>query len=266
MQVGNLGQRVIVANWKMNHTRQQAENFMQDFSERMQAWYEQKASAIGSVQIVICPPYTALSAVHPYLPRIGGFLGAQNVHWQERGAFTGDIAADMLLELGCTHVILGHSERRKYAAESDQEIAMRLETALRHGLQPILCVGENLEQRMAGQAETVVGEQLEIVLDRVRKELLGRDMMIAYEPVWAIGSGQPATPHDVREMARSIRRHWQRILDGAASCRILYGGSVRAENIAGFLTIGEMDGALVGGDSLQADSFFRIVQAAAEAT
>lgn len=238
---------------------------MRELSERLLAWYNDDEEATRSLQIVICPPFTALSTVQPHVSGIGAFLGAQNVHWEDAGAFTGEISAPMLLDIGCSHVIIGHSERRSIARESDEEIANRLAAALRHGLQPILCVGEDEQQRQNGEAEQVVRRQLDIVLQQVRKELLGRELVIAYEPVWAIGSGEAATPADAREMAGVIHAKWNETMSGQANCRVLYGGSVSAENLKGFLTEGRMDGALVGGNSLRAATFFDIIQCAASA-
>lgn len=266
VEVGNKGQRLVVANWKMNHTIQQAETFAREFTERMLAWYEQVDNPLSAVQVVVCPPFTALSMLRPYLAQVGAFLGAQNVHWEDHGAYTGEISAPMLLESGCTYVIVGHSERRQYAREDDDEIAERLAAALRHGLQPILCVGENERERQDGKAAETVHRQLETVLRRVRGELLGRELIVAYEPVWAIGSGKAATPADAAEMSRVIREKWRVEMQGQAHCRVLYGGSVKADNLSGFLTEGNMDGALVGGASLEAASFFAIIQAAVTAT
>ena len=242
--------RLIVANWKMNQTIGEAAEYVADFVPRLAGW--------DSVAAVICPPFTSLAYLSEALRDTGIHLGAQNVFWEPKGAFTGEISAAMLLELGCRYVIIGHSERRQIMGESDQNINRKLRSASSSGLVPIFCVGETLPEREAGQAREVVQRQLQQGL--AGWEL--QDLVIAYEPVWAIGTGLNASPADAQEMCGYIREALAMIWNQswAAAVPILYGGSVTALNISGFVEQADINGTLVGGASLDPEQFARIVR------
>jgi len=244
---------LVAGNWKMNLTHLEGAVLAAEV-----------AAALPSpvpVDVVLCPPFTALQAVGDVLAAAGGevMLGAQDLHWQERGAFTGEVSAGMLAALGCRYVIAGHSERRGLFGETDEMVARKAAAARAAGLIPIVCVGETLEQRRAGRVEAVILGQLEAVLAAVSPDA---GLVIAYEPVWAIGTGEAASPADAAAVARLIRDRLRQAGPGAGDVRILYGGSVTAENAAGFLSEPDLDGALVGGASLDARSFAAIVEAA----
>ena len=220
-----------------------------------------------AVEVVACPPFTALAVVAPLLAgsRIG--LGAQDMFWEPQGAFTGEISPRMLVDAGCRYVLIGHSERRTHFGETDETVRRKLAAARQHGLTPIVCVGETLAQREAGQTFEVLTRQLEGAL--AETALKGVEpLILAYEPVWAIGTGRNATPEQAQEAQAFIRR-WaaKRFGERAAeSLRIQYGGSVTAANAASLLQQPDVDGALVGGASLNAEAFSAIVKAAADAT
>ncbi len=214
-------------------------------------------------QVVICPPATALDAVGRALAGTRFSLGAQTMHWESHGAYTGEISAPMLVDVGCRFVIIGHSERRIYFGETDEAVGRKVPAALAHHLTPIVCVGEHLEQRESGETDAVLTRQVQAAVARVGKEDLPR-LVIAYEPVWAIGTGRTATGQEANRVAGLIRRLLG-TLGGPASAdevRILYGGSVKPDNIREFLRQPEIDGALVGGASLEAGAFAAIVRAA----
>ncbi len=225
-----------------------------------------------AVDVVVCPPFTLLGEVGRAVAGTSVELGAQNVHWEDKGAFTGEISGPMLVELGCRYVIIGHSERRQHFGETDATVRKRLAAALRHSLRPIVCVGETWEEREAGRTEERVGTQLLGALAGACSDSAGgappgsgdlqRDLSIAYEPVWAIGSGRAASGRDAQEVAAYIRRVLSEILgaEAAARTRILYGGSVKPENMAEFAGQPDIDGALVGGASLDAEAFCGIVR------
>lgn len=213
------------------------------------------------VEVVVCPPFTSLSIARTMLSGSHIGLGAQDMSEHEKGAYTGEISAQMLLTLGVTFVILGHSERRQYHAESDDLINRKAKTALASGLTPIICIGETLAERESGRTEQIVGTQVDGVLAGFGDAELGR-IVLAYEPVWAIGTGRTATPEMAQEVHRFIR---QRIASShraaAENLPILYGGSVKGDNAAGLLAEADIDGALVGGACLKADEFIRIINA-----
>jgi triosephosphate isomerase len=213
-------------------------------------------------EVVLCPPFTALSVTRREIEGSSIALGAQNMHWEERGAFTGEISPDMLLDIGCRYVILGHSERRHLLGETDEMVRKKLLAALRKGLSPILCVGETWPEREAGRTEEVVGYQIRYALSGLSEEELPR-VTVAYEPVWAIGTGRAATPEDAVEVIRYIRELAGGLVSprAAEEMRVLYGGSVTPDNMGGFADRPEIDGALVGGASLDAASFAGIVEA-----
>jgi triosephosphate isomerase (TIM) len=213
----------------------------------------------GTVDVIVCPPFIALAAVAEVLRGSDIALGGQNMYFQEKGAYTGEISPLMLLDTGCTYVILGHSERRRQMGETSEQVNLKTKLALQSGLIPIVCVGETWPERSDGQTEVVIADQLNVSLAGLSPEDLS-GLLIAYEPVWAIGTGQVATPEQAEEVHRAVRRLLPR--GAGEGMRILYGGSVTAENAAGLMLKEDIDGALVGGASLKADSFAAIVRAA----
>ena len=248
---------MVAGNWKMNKTLSEA-------SELIQAMLP-KLKMIEGVDIVLCPPFTNLYFARVETKKSGVKVGAQNMHWQEKGAFTGEISAPMLAEL-CDYVILGHSERRQMFGETDETVNKKAQTALTHGLKPIICVGESLEQNQAGETASVVETQCRESLKGFSPEQ-AENIIIAYEPVWAIGTGLAATPEDANRVHRDVIRPVLRDLFGeeiADNMRILYGGSVNAENANELFAMSDIDGGLIGGASLKADAFVAIVQAAVE--
>jgi len=245
---------LIAANWKMYKTPTEAQNFLHTFLPLVK-------DQTGS-EIVICPPFIDLSTALHSLKGSEVQVGAQNMHFAEEGAFTGEISAAMLVALGVTHVILGHSERRQYFAETDDTVNRKLVTALKHRLIPIVCVGEHEEQRESGMTEEVLRRQIGQAIHQIDATRL-RPMIIAYEPIWAIGTGKTATPAIAAEAHLMIRREVARLVGRhlADSMRILYGGSVKPENAHALCSQPEIDGALVGGASLDPHSLAAIVKA-----
>jgi len=243
---------LMAGNWKMHATRAEAVALAEGIKAA--------AASVSGREVLVAPPFTVLEAVARTLSGSSVLLAGQNLHWEPKGAFTGEVSAPMLRDIGCTHVIIGHSERRQYFGETDETVAKKVASAQANGLVPIVCVGETLSEREAGQTLVVVERQL-------RRGLWGRDgaaigaLVVAYEPVWAIGTGKVAT----REQAQEVHAFIRRILAdmggaaAAASCRILYGGSVKPDNIDELMRQADIDGALVGGASLQVESFARIV-------
>lgn len=221
--------------------------------------------AAAGVEKVVCAPFTALPALGQILAGSDIALGAQNMHFEEQGAFTGEISPGMLKEIGVKYVILGHSERRQYFNETDETVNKKVLAALKHGLKPIVCVGESLEQREAGETAAVVRTQTEGALAGLEAAQLA-DVVIAYEPIWAIGTGKSSTAEDANETIAIIRqviaeRFGQKT---AEEVRIQYGGSVKPENIASYMAQPDIDGALVGGASLQPDSYLQLINGAAK--
>jgi triosephosphate isomerase len=219
---------------------------------------------VPSVEKVICAPFTALPAMAELLKGTPYVLGAQNMHFEEQGAFTGEISPLMLKELGVTYVIIGHSERRQYFNETDETVNKKVLAALHHGLKPIVCVGESLEQHEAGQTEEVVRMQTQAALAQVPADQLAH-VVIAYEPIWAIGTGKSSTAEDANQTISYIRSVIADAYgkEAAETVRIQYGGSVKPDNIGSFLAQSDIDGALVGGASLAADSYLKLVSGAA---
>jgi len=243
---------IIAANWKMHKTVRESLQFADEFSALLGPVPE-------NIEIVICPPFTALYSLGQRLQGLGIRLGAQDVFWEERGAYTGEISPGMLLEAGAEYVIIGHSERRRVLGEDDKVINLKVKRALACGLRPIMCVGETLAEREEGKAVATVRRQLE---EGLRGIDLGEPrLVVAYEPVWAIGTGVNALPQDAQEMSRLIREDLARMFGDrvADGTRILYGGSVNPSNIGGFTSQPDIDGALVGGASLEARSLAAIV-------
>jgi len=248
----------IAGNWKMHKTIEEAVALVTDLQARLEN--------VDRVDVAVCPPFPALAPVRRALEGSPIGIGAQNMHWEEAGAFTGEVAPPMLQGL-CDYVILGHSERRTLFEETDEMVSRKIQAALAHGLTPIVCVGENLEQKEAGETETFVGGQVEAAFQGVTAEQAA-GMVVAYEPIWAIGTGVPAHGPEAAAIIRDVvRGALARIYgdDVAQAARIQYGGSVKPGNTAEFLGETEIDGALVGGASLRAEDFAAIVQEAAAA-
>jgi triosephosphate isomerase (TIM) len=243
---------LIAGNWKMNGL----EGALAEARALAQAIDQRPPAA----RVALCPPATLISRLAATLAGVQVEVGGQDCHERESGAFTGDISAEMLADAGASLVILGHSERREFHGESDQTVAAKVEAALRAGLEPIVCVGELLDQRKAGEAVAVVEAQLQGSLPAV---LAGKAFCVAYEPVWAIGSGLTPTLEEIAEVHFAIRAALcAGFGDQGAGAPILYGGSVKAGNAAEILRVNDVDGALVGGASLKAADFIQIVQAA----
>ncbi len=251
--------KLIVANWKMNKTLQEAVSTAKELRKLV--------NGVKNAEIVICAPFTALQAVSLEVKKSSIKLGAQNMHFEDYGAYTGDISPLMLKDVGCEYVILGHSERREFFNENDELINKKVIAALKHSLSPILCVGENFEQRRNGKTKGVVSSQLRNCLKNIGKSQMAK-VNVAYEPVWAISRGNPnikaATKEDAEEMHKFIRELIAEIFDSATAknTRILYGGSVKPENAKELLSMPNINGALVGNASLSAKSFAEIVKAA----
>lgn len=244
---------VIAGNWKMFKTQKEA-------ADTISALRAEVDNAAG-VEVVVCPTYTSLAASAAVLKGSTIGLGAQNVHYADEGAFTGELSTGMLIDAGCSYVIIGHSERRQYFNESDEFIGKKLAKILTTELIPILCCGETLEEREAGQVESVVLGQLKNAMAGLTEEILSR-IIIAYEPVWAIGTGKTATPEMAEEVHAMIRNWMARAYSASLSdsVRILYGGSVKPGNISELMSQADIDGALVGGASLDASTFAQIVK------
>lgn len=247
---------IVAGNWKMHKTAEEAVDLAQAIAPLV-------APSLTSCNVVLCPTFTSLGAVHGVIGGSGIGLGAQNMHWEGEGAYTGDISPAMILTSGCAYVILGHSERRQYAFESDEMVNRKTLAALAAGLTPIVCIGEQLEQREAGRVEEVVIGQLRAALEDVEGDRAS-SIVLAYEPVWAIGTGKTATAEQAEEVHSLIRSFLTERFghEAADAMRIQYGGSVKAENAEELFSQQNIDGGLIGGAALQADSFAAIVKAA----
>lgn len=243
---------ILAGNWKMNKTTVDA--------EELAAALVSLVSAAKDREIVLAPPFTSLEAVSETIRGTNISLSAQNMHWEDKGAFTGEISAEMLLDLGCKYVIIGHSERRQYFGETDETVNKKVRKALAKGLLPIMCVGETLAEREAGNLSEVISRQVTGGLKDVTPDEM-RKVVIAYEPVWAIGTGKTATPEQANEVHALIRQQVQQVYsaDIAEGLRIQYGGSVTPENVSQLMAMPDIDGALVGGASLKPESFAAIV-------
>jgi len=244
---------LLAGNWKMYKTVAEAVALAQEIRAGL-------ALPLKDRDVLVAPPFTALSAVSEALRGSGVLLGAQNMHWEREGAFTGEISPVMLKDVGCAHVILGHSERRHIFGESDEMVARKTRAAVDNGLTPILCGGETLPERESSRTLEVVERQLERALRALTPDEVSR-AVVAYEPVWAIGTGRTATPDQAQEVHAFIRKRVG-VTHGeapATALRILYGGSVKPDNVDGLMSQPDVDGALVGGACLKAESFLRIV-------
>ena len=247
---------IVAGNWKMNTTLSEATTLASALREKL--------ANVAEVETVLCPPFISLAAVRDVIGSAPIGLGAQNCHFEEKGAFTGEVAPPMLADLGCRYVIVGPSERRAYFGETDDMVARKLRAAQAHGLTPIVCVGENLDQREGGQTNAIVGDQVAAALEGLEPERV-EGLVIAYEPIWAIGTGRAATAEQANETIGVIRRRVVEVSgwDAGGAIRIQYGGSVTGANAAELFAQPEIDGALVGGASLKAPDFIAICQAAA---
>lgn len=244
---------MIAGNWKMHKTTREARALAQELTSRIPR---------DAVEVVLCPPFTSLLTVSESIDGTGIELGAQNVFWEPKGAFTGEIAVDMLVDAGCRFVIVGHSERRQYFGETDETVNRRVKAALAGNLQPIICVGETLAERDAGETDQVVVRQIRGAYEGLTTNEAGKTV-VAYEPVWAIGTGRASNGPDANNVCGRIRSTLAALFNPelADSVRILYGGSVKPQNMDEFASQEHIDGALVGGASLEADSFTGIIEA-----
>lgn len=246
---------IVAGNWKMNMTTSEAVEFVASFKNLAESLSE-------TVDIIICPPFVSLEKVSSILADSSIYSGAQNIHWEDSGAYTGEISAKMLKDIGVKYVIIGHSERRQYFGETDEVVESKVLTALKNNLMPIICIGETLEQREDGLVEKVINKQLTKAISSINIEQ-AKNITIAYEPIWAIGTGINANPEDANEAAGLIRKILnERFENIANSIRIQYGGSVTSDNFNEFMRQKEVDGALVGGASLKLDEFFKITKTA----
>lgn len=245
--------RLIAGNWKMYKTVPEAVSTVEELKSLL--------ADFRDAEVAVCPPFTALYAVCEALRGSGIELGAQDMFWEEEGAYTGEVSPTMLKSVGCKYCIIGHSERRQHFHETDKDVNRKVRSAFATGLIPIMCVGETLEQREAGQTESLVRGQVVAGLDGVKSTHAGH-LVIAYEPVWAIGTGRSASGEDANRVVRLIRQTVGEVFTKkvADEVRILYGGSVKPANVAEFLRQPDIDGALVGGASLDAESFAAIAK------
>jgi triosephosphate isomerase len=241
---------LIAANWKMNTTITEALTLVQQMLPEL--------NTVSGVETLLCPPFISIGAVSELLKQSNIMIGAQNVYYEDKGAFTGEISPLMLVNL-CQYVILGHSERRNLFGESNQIVNKKIKAAIKHGLKPILCVGENLADNELGKTETVISQQLKESLEGIEES---KGLVIAYEPIWAIGTGRAASGLQANSTIRMIRNVLAAIIgsETAGNTRILYGGSANGANIAEFMSQSEIDGALVGGASLKSSEFVSMVK------
>jgi triosephosphate isomerase len=242
---------IIAGNWKMYKTARQAAEMITNLRDLVQD--------VADVEVVVCPPFTALQAAVEAAKGSRIAVGAQDCSWEKEGAFTGEVAVPMIADLGCSHVIVGHSERRQYFGETDATVGKKVGAVLAQGLSCIACVGETLAEREAGQTLAILERQ---VKDGLARHLASAKLVVAYEPVWAIGTGRTATPAQAQEVHAFIRQQVSRLGGPAAAegLRILYGGSVKPDNVVALMSQPDVDGGLVGGASLEAASFAKIVR------
>jgi triosephosphate isomerase len=243
----------MAGNWKMNKTTGEAIDLVRELKATI--------SGVKGVEVAVAPPFTALYAVCKELEGSSIRLAAQNLYWEEKGAFTGEVSPLMLKEVGCHYVIIGHSERRQFFGETDETANRRIKAALAQGLKVIFCIGETLREREEGKTFSVIERQVEDGLKNLSDKEM-ENIVIAYEPIWAIGTGKTATPGQAEEVHRFIRGKIEKLYSQEVSeeIRIQYGGSVTPENIKGLMEQANIDGALVGGASLKAESFSKIVR------
>ncbi len=244
---------IIAANWKMHKTIAEAV----DFVTRL----KRDVFQLEDIDIVVCPSFTALGAVSELIGDSNVALGGQDLFWEEKGAFTGQVAPAQLKDAGCAYVIIGHSERRQFFGETNQTVAKKIKAALKVGLLPIVCIGESLQEREGGKTDAVITQQFQEGFEHTSREEF-QNIVIAYEPVWAIGTGRNATPEQAQQVHYVIRGLAERKFgkEAAAALRIQYGGSVKPNNAAELMAQPDVDGALVGGASLEVDSFVQILK------
>lgn len=243
---------IIAGNWKMNNTKEAGVKLINELAPLVKD---------AQATVVVCPTFTTLDAVIKVVSGTNIHVGAQNVHWEEKGAYTGEIAPSMLKEIGVEYVIIGHSERREYFGETDETVNKRVKAAIQAGIVPIMCCGESLETREAGTTNEFVGGQVKAGLSGLTAEQVA-NLVIAYEPIWAIGTGKTATSDQANEVCKFIRETVAAEFgqDAADRVRIQYGGSVKPATIAELMAKSDIDGALVGGAALKADDFSKIVK------
>ena len=243
---------IIAGNWKMNMTPAEAKELISALIPLVQD---------AQADVVICPPYLAIPTAAELVKGTNIALGAQNIHWAEKGAFTGEISAKMLKEVGVSYAIIGHSERRQYFGETDETVNMRTKAAITAGITPIICVGESLEERETGKTEAIVSAQAEKALAGIVAEDV-KALVIAYEPIWAIGTGKTATKEQANETIACIRETVKKLYgkETAEAVRIQYGGSMNPKNAAELMAMPEIDGGLIGGASLKAEDFSKVVK------
>ncbi len=250
--------KVIAGNWKMNNDIHQTAILINEIKERMKDFRSE-------VDVIICPPFTSLLIAKSFIKDSPIKLGAQNMSQHEEGAYTGEVSARMLTVIGCEYVILGHSERRQYYKENDELVNLKIKQALKVGLTPIVCIGETLEEREAGITDKIITAQIKGVLHELTSSEVEK-LVIAYEPVWSIGTGKNATPEQANHVHKLIRKLISQMYSWALAEKIivLYGGSMNAQNASSLLNQSDIDGGLIGGASLKADSFMAIIQAGVE--
>lgn len=246
---------VIAGNWKMHKTNPEAYKLVEEIKE--------KSTGITKTQIIICPPFTALSLVAEQIKGSNIGLGAQNMYWEEQGAYTGETSPSMIKSTGATYVIIGHSERRQFFGETDETVNKKINAALKANLKPIVCIGESLEERESGVTKDVVNNQVEKAFSGIDAESMS-NIILAYEPIWAIGTGKTATPDQAQDVHSFIRKMIGGLYNTEVSSQLViqYGGSVKPGNAPELLSQPDIDGALVGGACLEADSFTGIINAA----
>ncbi len=242
----------IAANWKMYKTPSEAEKFCTALKEKL--------AAISETDILIAPAFPAIERTVTGLAGTSVHIAAQDIHFEKEGAYTGAVSAEMVKDLNCSHVIVGHSERRNVFGDSNETVGKKLKAVLNCGLNAIVCAGEKQEEREAGKTLAVVEEQLNTALSGLEAEVFSQ-ITIAYEPVWAIGTGLTASPEDAQEVHAFIRSYMEDKFN-AGKCRILYGGSVKPDNVEALLSMKDIDGGLIGGASLKVDSFFELISKA----
>ncbi len=254
----------LYGNWKMNMTQGETEVFFKDFVGEVVSCQPLAQALEGRLEVAVFPPFTSLFAAQNIIKTAGKgilpILGAQNVYFEPKGAFTGEISIPMLKDAGCTHVLLGHSERRAIFGEADGLIALKVKACLEASLTPVFCFGETLAEREANKTFDVVSRQLRAALTELDALEMGK-VVYAYEPVWAIGTGRAATSNEAQEVCSYSKKLIRELADGALPVVVLYGGSVKADNARELLSGDAIDGALVGGASLKADSFLQIYKA-----
>ncbi len=249
-------QFLIAGNWKMNGGPFEA-------NEILKGLQQEKSDYSDEVDVLVCPPFVSLGMAVKYLYDSEIQVGAQNLHFENNGAYTGEISASMLVESGCNYVLIGHSERRQYFGETDEKVNKKVQKALEEKIAPVICVGESLEQRKNDELFDVIADQVSKALQDVSADAV-LDTVIAYEPIWAIGTGETATPEQAQEMHAFIRSEIEKLYDGdiAEAIRILYGGSMKPGNAEELLSQKDVDGGLIGGASLKPESFAEIISIA----